>query len=72
MTQNYPVAAAKGSRRSDSARPSPLSLRQAVPAGWHQDRLAFAGDPDFDWESAPEPPRASHWLTEARPARRPN
>lgn len=36
---------------------SPLSLRHLVPAGWHEDRPAFTGDPFFDWESAPEPPR---------------
>lgn len=36
---------------------SPLSLRQLVPAGWREERPAFAGDPYFDWESKPEPPR---------------
>lgn len=41
---------------------SPLSLRQLVPAGWHEERPAFAGDPFFDWESAPEPPRSPREL----------
>ncbi|MFZ5816825.1 MAG: hypothetical protein ACOY93_16285 [Bacillota bacterium] len=41
---------------------SPLSLRQLVPAGWHEDRPAYAGDPFFDWESKPEPPRHSREL----------
>lgn len=37
---------------------SSLSLRQLVPAGWHDDGPAFTGDPFFDWESRPEPPRS--------------
>ncbi|MBP2016768.1 hypothetical protein J2Z79_000141 [Symbiobacterium terraclitae] len=36
---------------------SVLSLRQTVPSGWREERPALAGDPVFDWESQPEPPR---------------
>lgn len=36
---------------------SPLSLKDIVPPGWHNDSPAFPGDPVFDWESKPEPPR---------------
>jgi len=36
---------------------SVLSLKQTVPSGWREERPAFAGDPVFDWESQPEPPR---------------
>lgn len=41
---------------------SPLSLRHLVPSGWHEEGPAFAGDPFFDWESKPEPPRAQREL----------
>lgn len=41
---------------------SPLSLRQLIPAGWREERPAFAGDPFFDWESQPEPPRERRLL----------
>lgn len=41
---------------------SPLSLKHLVPAGWHEDRPAFVGDPFFDWESKPEQPRSPREL----------
>lgn len=46
---------------------SPLSLRQLVPAGWHEDRPAFPGDPYFDWESGPEVPRSPRELRQMEP-----
>ncbi|MFO7273271.1 MAG: hypothetical protein LOD90_11435 [Symbiobacteriaceae bacterium] len=36
---------------------SVLSLRKVVPDGWRDEPPAFVGDPFFDWESRPEPPR---------------
>jgi|GEM_PF-6333578 len=41
-------------------RPVALSLR-AVPADWHHDRPAYAGDPYMDWESSPEAPQEPRW-----------
>lgn len=36
---------------------SVLSLKEVVPHGWRDEPPAFVGDPFFDWESRPEPPR---------------
>jgi len=36
---------------------SDLSLKEVVPDRWRAEPPAFAGDPFFDWESRPEPPR---------------
>lgn len=53
----------EGQRRIPAARRSvpSLSLRQTVPADWHDDRPAYAGDPDMDWENKPEPPAEPKW-----------
>lgn len=70
MTQNYTTGQKREIRRVPSAQRSAslLSLRQTVPADWHRDQPAFAGDPFMDWESQPEPPRESRWpLVEAGP-----
>jgi hypothetical protein len=62
MTQNT-VMQRGGSRLTPPLRRPvpPLSLGRSVPAGWHDDRPAYAGDPDMDWESKPEPPAEPRW-----------
>ncbi|HWI52528.1 MAG TPA: hypothetical protein VNT01_10360 [Symbiobacteriaceae bacterium] len=44
-----------------------LSLREPVPSDWHHDRPAYAGDPDMDWVSLPEPPREERWGLKEHP-----
>jgi hypothetical protein len=62
MTQNT-VMQRGGSRATPPLRPFPvLSLERAVPADWHDDRPAYAGDPDMDWEHRPEPPAEPRWV----------
>lgn len=62
MTQN--AATIRSARPGPPLRrPAPtLSLGPTVPADWHDDRPAFAGDPFMDWESRPEPPREPRWV----------
>ncbi|MDB4896448.1 MAG: hypothetical protein JWN15_2710 [Firmicutes bacterium] len=70
MTQQYATGSIRDLRRAESAprSGSPLTLRQTVPADWHRDQPAFAGDPFMDWESLPEPPKSARWtLVESWP-----
>lgn len=73
MTQHYLVNGRGLPRpRQASARSATaLTLRHPAPAEWRRDLPAYAGDPDMDWESRPEPPMEPRLiLTEARPRTR--
>lgn len=70
MIQHHVTGSIRELRRVPNAprTDSPLTLRQTVPADWHRDQPAFAGDPFMDWESQPEPPKPARWtLVESSP-----